>query len=359
MEPTPQFTEMPSGQWFPCRIKLEEVKMIISEAEAFVQCHFERIGDPSHDWDHVRRVRDNAFRLRGAVPLKQLKTDEEWTAMQLRRVADDEGCTEVRCDYLVLELAALFHDLVDHKLVPRYNKQQRFYDTTELTEAVLNPFWGSRSRRLVAERILGEQKRRVVDIIVNVGWKKDENRRRDDFEEADFKARDRGDAPLDPSTFSYAHLYEHDVFRWPEFRAVSDADRLDAIGAIGLMRCAAYSGRIGRTLLITDPNQRRYETAFDHILLKLARIKGDRLFHLEAKLEAERRQAVIAPFILSILREADIRCEDYPSSLQCQQERAGKRRRTQAGTGASTTQSAADVDDQESVTSPAASDADS
>jgi uncharacterized protein len=35
----------------------------------------------------------------------------------------------------------------------------------------------------------------------------------------------------------------------PELHAVQDADRLDAVGAVGTLRCAAFSGVRGRYLL--------------------------------------------------------------------------------------------------------------
>ena len=52
---------------------------------------------------------------------------------------------------------------------------------------------------------------------------------------------------------------------------MQDADRLDAIGAIGIMRCAAYSGVKGRALLKIDgkENMASAEGHFDDKLLKI------------------------------------------------------------------------------------------
>jgi uncharacterized protein len=46
-----------------------------------------------------------------------------------------------------------------------------------------------------------------------------------------------------------------------------DADRLDAIGGVGIMRCAAFSGAKGRILL--DKNQNSAEAHFYEKLLNV------------------------------------------------------------------------------------------
>lgn len=65
-----------------------------------------------------------------------------------------------------------------------------------------------------------------------------------------------------------------------EARIVQDADRLDALGAIGIARCFATSGRLGRPLAdAVDPlAQRRtlndHAFALDHFATKLLRIEA-------------------------------------------------------------------------------------
>lgn len=61
----------------------------------------------------------------------------------------------------------------------------------------------------------------------------------------------------------------------PEARALQDADRLDALGAIGIARCFAVSGVMGRALVdVGDPLARNrpleeYRYALDHFQTKL------------------------------------------------------------------------------------------
>lgn len=55
---------------------------------------------------------------------------------------------------------------------------------------------------------------------------------------------------------------------------VQDADRLDAIGAVGVMRCAAFSGAKGRTLLGKSKGEGvDTDTAEQHFHDKLLNVK--------------------------------------------------------------------------------------
>jgi uncharacterized protein len=86
----------------------------------------------------------------------------------------------------------------------------------------------------------------------------------------------------------------------PELLVAQDADRLDAIGGVGIMRCCAFSGAMGRTLLGKDKN-----TAEGHFYDKLVHVK-DRMkvratgltgTHRQTpagKREAEKRQQAVS-----------------------------------------------------------------
>jgi len=78
-----------------------------------------------------------------------------------------------------------------------------------------------------------------------------------------------------------------------EGRIVQDADRLDAIGAIGIARTFAYGGSTGRPMFIGD------QSSIQHILDKLIRLK-DLMNTSSAKKIAARRHRFIERFLEEI-----------------------------------------------------------
>lgn len=141
------------------------------ESELKSEWHHEPTG---HDWEHIRRVRDNALRIQqkeGGDPIK-------------------------------IELAALLHDISDHK-----------FNGGKLDE-------GS----IVAEKLLlslGVETEMAKEIGTIVG-------------QISFKGA---------KVANEAHSIEAQI--------VQDADRLDAIGAIGIARAFAFGGNRNRP--IYDP----------------------------------------------------------------------------------------------------------
>lgn len=143
---------------------------ILARTEAFVRQRMH--GDGSgHDWWHVDRVRRTALRL-----------------------AREEGA-----DPFVVELAALLHDVWDHKL-------HAGDDTVAPGEI----------RRWLQEAGTDEPAiAHVCEIVAGVSFK--------------------GAGVATP-------------MRTPEGAVVQDADRLDAIGAVGIARAFAFGGSRGRPL---------------------------------------------------------------------------------------------------------------
>lgn len=95
----------------------------------------------------------------------------------------------------------------------------------------------------------------------------------------------------------------------PEARVVQDADRLDALGAVGIARLFATAGAMGSALMHPDDpfrattrplDDRRY--ALDHVEAKLLRLPAT-MQTAAGRAEAERRAGVIRRFV------ADLRAE--------------------------------------------------
>ena len=145
--------------------------------------------------------------------------DFEHTARVCRaasRIATEEGARrDIVC------LAALLHDMDDAKLSPQ-------------TSASL----GNACAFLASHDVSHDDAEAVLTAIREVSFSKN------------------GDTP--PSTLEAA--------------CVRDADRLDAIGAIGIARAFAYGGSHGRAL--HDPSGADRQTTIAHFYDKLLRLKG-------------------------------------------------------------------------------------
>lgn len=93
-----------------------------------------------------------------------------------------------------------------------------------------------------------------------------------------------------------------------EAKIVQDADRLDALGAIGIARCMQVSGALNRALYaIEDPFCEKREAddalySIDHFFTKLFTI-ADSLNTPSAQLEGKRREAVMHEFLNSLALE--------------------------------------------------------
>lgn len=77
-----------------------------------------------------------------------------------------------------------------------------------------------------------------------------------------------------------------------EAKILSDADRLDALGTIGLVRVLVYSGELGRDLSET----------INHIRAKLLKLP-ETMYTAEGRAEAERRVKTVREFLEGLLQE--------------------------------------------------------
>ena len=164
-----------------------------------------------------------------------------------RTIALEEGA-----DAALVELAALLHDVDDHKLSP---------DTAEgKTRAV--EFLKGQGLRL-------EDIATVVHIIDQISFSRN---------------------TLPPDTL--------------EGQCVQDADRLDALGAIGIARTFAFGGSHGRP--IHDPAGEDQTTSIQHFYDKLLLLK-DKMNTQAGRRMAQHRHDFLESFLQEFLEEWDSR----------------------------------------------------
>lgn len=177
-------------------------KGIIKRTEAMVSERLE--GNSSgHDWWHIDRV---------------------------RRAAIEIARTEKGADMIVVELAALLHDISDWK----------FNGGDDKAGVGLAREW------LISQRLGAGVVRAVCDAIADVTFKGKAVRTK-------------------PSSL--------------EGCIVQDADRLDAIGAIGVARAFAYGGSTGRDMYIPGEGPREHPTFEDY-----RKDRGHTINHFHEKL---------------------------------------------------------------------------
>ena len=184
---------------------------IIEEAKKYINKLFMNNSD-GHDAEHSIRVYRNACRI-------------------------SEGHPEA--DLMVVSLAALLHDVDDHKL---FN-----------TEDNMNA-----RNFLEMQNIDDDMIERICEVINGVSFSKNRGKR--------------------PGS--------------EEGEIVQDADRLDAIGAIGIARTFAYGGKKGRSL----------KDSLQHFTDKLLLLK-DEMNTEEAKSIAEARHVYMQGFLSEIQEE--------------------------------------------------------
>lgn len=96
--------------------------------------------------------------------------------------------------------------------------------------------------------------------------------------------------------------------RTVEAKVVQDADRLDALGAVGLARCLMLGGAMGRPLYVpADPFCERRPpddaaSGVDHFYTKLLKLEGT-MQTAAGRAEAGRRTEVLRQFLTELKRE--------------------------------------------------------
>ncbi|KAF7362417.1 Metal dependent phosphohydrolase [Mycena venus] len=218
---------------------------IILEAEQVMKEAMAKY-DPSHDAFHVQRVRKTALALANAISPKP--------------------------DLLVVELAALLHDVLDKKYVSAEQAADPY--------GFFLPFFTSMAEKHGLDLVQDGRARQIAQVVDNVSWTTESKLRKNNL---------------------WSEWHENCV----ELHCVQDADRLDAIGAFGIMRCAAYSAAVNRPLHIPSDDPRVTESAIQHFHDKLVLIR-DRLKTAPGKVLGEKRHGVLLAFIASIEEEYDV-----------------------------------------------------
>lgn len=185
-----------------------------------------------------------------------------WHIVRVRALARAIAEQE-HADAFICELAALLHDIADPKIAGDWE--------TGLAQV---RDW------LTAHDVPGAAIEQVLEVVATISF--------------------AGGSKPAPSTL--------------EGRVVQDADRLDAIGAIGIARAFAYGGHHGRVLY--DPNIAPRETmtaeeyrthltpTINHFYEKLLLLK-DRMNTAYARQLAEQRQQVMEAFLAEFSAEWD------------------------------------------------------
>lgn len=210
----------------------DSYRELVGHTESLVQSVMSS-WDSSHDAFHAFRVRNLALSL-----------------------ASEEGLSPHQTQ--IVELAALLHDIDDHKYV-----SSEGHETAE--------------QFLSCQNVPIDMIQCVMNIIHNMGFKEEVER------------------------LSNGQLA-------PEFGIVQDADRLDAIGAIGIARCFTFGGSRNRVLYNPDipprvnmtkeeyMKQGEKQTTLNHFHEKLLKLK-DLMKTKAGKRRAEGRHKVMEGFL--------------------------------------------------------------
>lgn len=185
----------------------------------------------------------------------------ERVAKIAQELAEQEGIA----DKMIIEAASYLHDVIDDKVAEDVEKEredlEKFLKDLDLTSLEINE---------------------IVDIIENISFSKE---------------LEHGKAKL---TFAG--------------KIVQDADRIDALGAIGILRTAYYGGHIQSPLY--DPNiqpqnfqskkeYRKNSTVINHFYEKLFKLPAT-MNTAAGKAEADRRVVFMKDFLKTFYEEWDL-----------------------------------------------------
>ncbi|OCH94395.1 hypothetical protein OBBRIDRAFT_817234 [Obba rivulosa] len=208
--------------------------------------------DPSHDAFHVQRVRK--------------------TAMHIARTMCDSSDEPRKPDLLTVELAALLHDVLDKKYASEADAADPY--------GFFLPFFQSVTSASGLDLVADGRARAVAKIVDNVSWSTEKKLRQN-------------------------KLLEDWHRECVELHCVQDADRLDAIGAFGILRCAAYSAVTNNALQTPAEDPKHAASAIQHFHDKLLHIR-ERLKTEPGKKLAEKRHKLMLDFLQAVDEEYNL-----------------------------------------------------
>jgi uncharacterized protein len=184
-------------------------------------------------------------------------------AYDLKRIPNHTGNHEEQ-DLLVIELAALFHDIHDSK-----------YEKLNNADGIDLVPW--MSQHGVSER----QSSLIVAIVNNVSYSKEVKRR---------------------GTPAWTEWHDTCI----ELHCVMDADKLDALGALGIFRCAAFSGSRNIPLFLRADEDGSKSSVVGHFHDKLFRLESMMMTQVGQRV-ARKRTALMRDFLDHLNDEAELR----------------------------------------------------
>lgn len=176
--------------------------------------------DCSHDWNHIERVRRNALQI--------LESEQA------------EG-RYIDADIDVIELSALLHDIGDFKYTKDHLAGPR----------MVKEFLGQNMDMGLTE----EQVEKVSQVVGNISFRHE----------------------LSHSDSNMSKLPK-------EIAIVQDADRLDAVGAVGIARCFAFSGAMKRPFYTEADRQIKSEITAEEYNKQAEKGGGSAIGHFYEKL---------------------------------------------------------------------------
>ncbi len=168
--------------------------------------------------------------------MNQYAGDHDWAHITRVRNFAKLINNDVKANEELIDLAAMLHDIADAKLV---------VDGKTAREKITE---------LLKESYPNEIVEAVIEIVENVSWSK-------------------GVTSISP--------------KWnQELHVVQDADRLDALGAIGVARAFTYTGFVGGKLYEAPDKEVRVgsEAAFQHLQRKVLKIKDSLHFDVSKQI---------------------------------------------------------------------------